>query len=80
MYNGINLYDLRDYILKEKKLEFALGNEYSNGGIVIDDKMATKLKGLYAAGETTSGVFGAFRAGDGLSEMLAHGYRAGVNP
>ena len=41
--------------------------------------METDIKGLYAAGEVTSGLFGAFRAGDGLSEMLAQGYRAGVS-
>jgi succinate dehydrogenase / fumarate reductase flavoprotein subunit len=79
MYNGIDVIELRDRILKERKLEFALGNEYSNGGVVVDETMATDLPGLFAAGEVTSGLFGAFRAGDGLSEMLAHGYRAGIS-
>jgi succinate dehydrogenase / fumarate reductase flavoprotein subunit len=79
MYNGIDVLELRDRILKERKLEFALGNEYSNGGVVVDETMATDLPGLFAAGEVTSGLFGAFRAGDGLSEMLAHGYRAGIS-
>jgi len=78
MYNGINLNELKEIILANRKLEFALGNEYSNGGIVINEKMSTNIEGLYAAGEVTSGLFGAFRAGDGLSEMLAQGYRAGI--
>lgn len=79
MYNGIDLYRLRDDILHTRRLEFALGNEYSNGGVVVNERMETDIKGLYAAGEVTSGLFGAFRAGDGLSEMLAQGYRAGVS-
>lgn len=76
-YNGINLIELRDNIIKERKLAVSLGSEYSNGGIVINENMETDIKGLYAAGEVTSGLFGAFRAADGLTEMLAHGYRAG---
>ena len=79
MYNGIDVIELRNRIREERKLEFALGNEYSNGGVVVDETMATDLPGLFAAGEVTSGLFGAFRAGDGLSEMLAHGYRAGIS-
>lgn len=79
MYNGVDLYRLRDDILRTRKLEFALGNEYSNGGVVVDPEMRTDLEGLYAAGEVTSGLFGAFRAGDGLTEMLAQGYRAGLS-
>ena len=78
-YNGVDLYRLRDDILRTRRLEFALGNEYSNGGVVVDERMATDVPGLFAAGEVTSGLFGAFRAGDGLTEMLAHGYRAGLS-
>lgn len=78
-YNGYDIMALRDEILRTRRLQFALGNEYSNGGIVVDDQMWTGVPGLYAAGETTSGLFGALRAGDGLTEMLAHGYRAGIS-
>ncbi len=78
-YNGYDVIALRDMILRERRLEFALANEYSNGGVIVDENMFTGVEGLYAAGETTSGLFGAFRAGDGLSEMLAHGYRAGLS-
>ena len=77
-YNGIDLTALEELVLRERRLAFALGNEYSNGGVVVNERMETDLPGLYAAGEVTSGLFGAFRAGDGLSEMLAHGYRAGL--
>jgi len=78
-YNGYDMVALRDELLRTKRLQFALGNEYSNGGVVVDETMSSEVPGLYAAGETASGVFGAFRAGDGLAEMLAHGYRAGIS-
>lgn len=78
-YNGHDMIVLRDELLRTKCLQFALGNEYSNGGIVVNEAMSAGVPGLYAAGETTSGLFGAFRAGDGLAEMLAHGYRAGIS-
>ena len=58
-------------------LEVGLGCEYSNGGILVDERMDTGVPGLFAAGEVTSGVFGAMRAGDGLVEMLVQGDRAG---
>ena len=78
-YNGHDVNELRAEILRTRRLQFALGNEYSNGGVMVDESMSTAVPGLFAAGETTSGLFGALRAGDGLSEMLAHGYRAGIS-
>jgi succinate dehydrogenase / fumarate reductase flavoprotein subunit len=47
------------------------------GGIVITKDMATTVKGLYAAGETGSGVFGACRIADATTEMLVQGWKAG---
>ena len=65
-------------LMKERgKLEFALCSEYSMGGIVIDETMATRVPGLYAAGEAGSGVFGACRVADATTEMLVQGSRAG---
>lgn len=79
-YNGIFIKDLADYVVTHgKKLKIGLGNEYSMGGIVVDEKLATDVKGLYGAGEATGGTFGAFRSGDGLVEMLAQGITAGKN-
>ena len=77
-YNGINLYEVYEFLLKNnKRFKVGLGNEYSMGGIVVDKDFASTVKGLYAAGEVTGGVFGAFRSADGLTEMLAHGWDAG---
>lgn len=79
-YNGINLYELCEYILKNgKRLKVGLGNEYSQGGVVVDKNLFTGVPGLFAAGEVTAGVFGAFRSADGITEMLAHGIDAGKN-
>jgi succinate dehydrogenase / fumarate reductase flavoprotein subunit len=66
-----------DIIANGKRLLVGFGNEYSMGGIRIDARFSAGVPGLYAAGEVTGGLFGAFRSGDGLTEMLAHGLRAG---
>jgi succinate dehydrogenase / fumarate reductase flavoprotein subunit len=78
-YNGVDLLRLAEDIIKNKKrMKVAFGNEYSNGGIVVNpDFSAAGVPGLFAAGEVTGGTFGAFRSGDGLTEMLVHGYVAG---
>ncbi len=77
-YHHIDLVDLGERIIKnEKRLLVGMGNEYSMGGIAVNEKFATKLPGLFAAGEVTGGLFGAFRSADGLTEMLAHGLTAG---
>lgn len=73
--NSLDIYV--EKAIKGEPWEIGLGCEYSMGGIEIDERMSTGIPGLYAAGETTSGVFGAMRVADGLIEMLVHGYRAG---
>lgn len=77
-YHLIDLQRLaNDIIANGKRLLVGFGNEYSMGGIRIDETFSAGVPGLYAAGEVTGGLFGAFRSGDGLTEMLAHGLRAG---
>jgi len=39
--------------------------------------MFTGAPGLYAAGEVASGVFGANRVADAVTEMIVQGYKAG---
>lgn len=78
-YNKVDLEELKQTVIRNKRLKVGLGCEYSMGGIVVDEKMNTGIPGLFAAGEVTSGLFGAFRGGDGLTEMLAHGFRAGTS-
>ena len=51
---------------------------YFLGGIAIDDRCRTGLAGLYAAGETTGGLFGAARLGGAaVAEVLVFGAIAG---
>lgn len=78
MYHHIDLLDLaRAVIANKKRLMVGMGNEYSMGGIKVDTAFAATVPGLYAAGEVTAGLFGAFRSGDGLVEMVANGRVAG---
>ncbi len=76
-YQGNNLEIFHQQVKERKPWEVGLGCEYSMGGITVDEKMRTGIPGLYAGGETTSGVFGAMRVADGLTEMLVQGRQAG---
>ncbi len=79
-YHHIDLQKLaEDIIANGKRLMCGFGNEYSMGGVSINKYFETDVPGLYAAGEVTGGLFGAFRSGDGLTEMLANGLTAGKN-
>lgn len=77
-YKGESLSEVEDKIYNDGLLEVGVGSEYCMGGIEIDENMATRVDGLYAAGEVTSGVFGANRVGDGVVEMLCQGAKAGI--
>jgi succinate dehydrogenase / fumarate reductase flavoprotein subunit len=78
-YQGNNLDFFHQQVKQGQPWEVGLGSEYSMGGIVVDAKMRTGIPGLYAGGETASGVFGAMRVADGLTEMLVQGYQAGLS-
>ncbi len=78
-YKGESMEKVKEKMLSDGKIEVGLGYEYSMGGIVINENMETTVEGLYAAGEVTSGVFGANRVRDGLTEMLCQGYKAGLS-
>ncbi len=51
---------------------------YQMGGIAVDETMATRVPGLYAAGEAVGGANGANRlSGNAIPEALVFGERAG---
>jgi succinate dehydrogenase/fumarate reductase flavoprotein subunit len=51
---------------------------YHMGGIVVDDRLASRLPGLFAAGEAVGGANGANRlSGNAIPEALVFGERAG---
>jgi len=64
--------------LTRDRLEVAPSAHYYMGGIRIDDRCRTTLRGLFAAGECCAGVQGANRLADnGLGEALVFGQIAG---
>jgi succinate dehydrogenase / fumarate reductase flavoprotein subunit len=65
--------------ISREPMEVAPTAHYSMGGVVVEpDTHATRVEGLYAAGEITSGVHGANRlGGNSLVETLVFGRRAG---
>jgi succinate dehydrogenase/fumarate reductase flavoprotein subunit len=59
-------------------IEVAPIAHYHMGGIAVDERMATCVPGLYAAGEATGGANGANRlSGNAIPEALVFGERAG---
>ena len=78
-YHAIDLEQYFNDLKKKQQIEVGLGAEYSIGGIVVNEKMETMLLGLYAAGECTSGLFGANRTADAVTEMIVQGKRAGAS-
>jgi succinate dehydrogenase / fumarate reductase flavoprotein subunit len=60
-------------------MEVAPTAHYTMGGVVVDpDSHGTRVAGLYAAGECTTGVHGANRlGGNSLAEIMVFGKRAG---
>jgi succinate dehydrogenase/fumarate reductase flavoprotein subunit len=53
---------------------------YHMGGIRVDENMATRVRGLYAAGEAVGGAHGANRlSGNAITEAFVFGHRAGLS-
>jgi len=62
----------------EKKIEIILGSHFGMGGIRVDEKCATTVQGLFAAGEVMGGVHGSLRMpGYSFSQMIVFGFKAG---
>ncbi len=69
----------RAWKLDKRKFEYAIGViNMIIGGVYINKETETNIPGLFAVGEVTGGVHGAYRvAGNGLAEPLVFGDRAG---
>jgi succinate dehydrogenase/fumarate reductase flavoprotein subunit len=59
--------------------EITIGCHYCSGGIRVNEKTETNLKGLYVAGEASGGLFGARRIASALTEAAVQGTLAGRN-
>jgi succinate dehydrogenase/fumarate reductase flavoprotein subunit len=66
--------------LEEEAWEVAPACHFWNGGIRIDERCATNIPGLFAAGEGTAGIHGANRlAGNALTMTQVWGKRGGFS-
>jgi succinate dehydrogenase/fumarate reductase flavoprotein subunit len=73
-------FDLKKMLpdLKRYAMEAVPASHFTNGGIRINEKCETNVKGLYAAGEVSGGVHGANRlSGNAFTEFSVFGVRAG---
>jgi succinate dehydrogenase/fumarate reductase flavoprotein subunit len=73
-------FNLRDFFSETNtdSWEVAPACHFWNGGVRIDEKCATQIPGLFAAGEGTAGIHGANRlSGNGLTMTQVWGQRAG---
>jgi len=76
-FGGVDL--LKEGIdIRKEPFEVTPAVHFFMGGIVINEKTATNVEGLYACGEVAGGVHGANRlGGSALPEMGVFGKRAG---
>jgi succinate dehydrogenase / fumarate reductase flavoprotein subunit len=77
MYRQFLEYQMLD--ISQQPMEVAPTAHYSMGGVVVHpETQETRVIGLYAAGEVTSGLHGANRlGGNSLAETVVFGRRAG---
>jgi succinate dehydrogenase/fumarate reductase flavoprotein subunit len=64
---------------EDLEFELSVGSHYFNGGVKVNERTETALKGLYAAGEASGGLFGARRIASALSEATIQGAIAAEN-
>jgi len=69
--------ELMEWLEEGNAVEVAPAAHYMEGGILVDEHAATTLKGLYAAGECSGGLFGANRVASAITQILVQGAIAG---
>ena len=72
--------ELADIDITKQPMEVGPTTHYIMGGVLVDaESQATRVPGLYAAGECGAGLHGANRlGGNSLSDLLVFGKRAGA--
>ncbi len=78
-YKSLDMTEVGRRFEANEPLEVGAVVEYFDGGIVVDERFATAVPGLFAAGECTMGLFGANRVFSAITEMLVQGADAGAN-
>src|SRR5207253_4540942 len=73
--------ELADVDITAEPMEVGPTCHYIMGGVEVDaDTQATRVPGLYAAGEVSGGMHGSNRlGGNSLSDLLVFGRRAGAD-
>jgi succinate dehydrogenase/fumarate reductase flavoprotein subunit len=78
-YKAIDLTSWGEMLKNNEPVEVGSAAEYFDGGLVVNDRFETNVRGLYAAGECALGAFGANRVFAAITEMLVQGADAGDN-
>ena len=79
MYEQFKNFDGID--ISKEKMEVAPTAHYSMGGVVVDIKCSTKIRGLFSVGEVISQIHGANRlGGNSLLDTVVFGKIAGGEP
>jgi succinate dehydrogenase/fumarate reductase flavoprotein subunit len=69
--------DLINWLKEGNAVEVAPAAHYMEGGIEVNEDAETNIKGLYAAGECSGGLFGANRVASAITQILVQGAIAG---
>ena len=69
--------DLINWLKEGNAVEVAPAAHYMEGGIAANEHAETTIKGLYAAGECSGGLFGANRVASAITQILVQGAIAG---
>jgi len=64
---------LIDWLKQGNAVEVAPAAHYMEGGIAVDEHASTTLKGLYAAGECSGGLFGSNRVASAITQIFVQG-------
>jgi len=69
--------ELINWLKEGNAVEVAPAAHYMEGGIAVNELAETSVKGLYAAGECSGGLFGANRVASAITQILVQGAVAG---
>jgi fumarate reductase (CoM/CoB) subunit A len=73
-----NKYLVYGYDIRKEPMEIRFRPHYSNGGVLVDERMESRVVGLFAAGEAAGGVHGGNRLGsNSLIDLVVFGEIAG---